>query len=250
MAGVVAAVAAITLVALSLAGGDDQPVSTGTTTTTWTTTITTTTAVTTTTTMVAERVTSTTTTTTTTTVPSTTTSSSAATTVATVAAWIQDQLDEEYTQPDPVHGILGPWQIRCSETGEIAVGGVFVCDVVPNERNTVAWESGTAVIYVLDATGRAAWSTASDNPATTAALRSTYDRTPHGLLCRELMTPDVAPHPFDLSTTTPENAYFWALVYWSLEGEPDRMDADGNGVPCETLFEPEVVATVLARGRA
>ena len=220
MAGVVAAVAAITLVALSLAGGDDQPVSTGATTTT-----------------------------TTTTVPSTT-SSGAATTVATVAAWIQDQLDEQYTQPDPVHGVLGPSQIRCSETGEIAVGGVFVCDVVPNERNTVDIETGTTVIYVLDATGRAAWSTATDNPATTTALRSAYDRTPHGLLCRELMTPDVAPHPFSLSTTTPENAYFWALVYWSLEGEPDRMDADDNGIPCETLFEPEVVATVLAPRRS
>lgn len=35
-----------------------------------------------------------------------------------------------------------------------------------------------------------------------------------------------------------------SLVYWFLEGQPDRMDEDGDGIPCETLYAPEVVADV------
>jgi len=55
-------------------------------------------------------------------------------------------------------------------------------------------------------------------------------------------------HPFLAYSGTPTDGYFWSLVYWSLEGEPDRMDADLNGVPCETLYDPDVVAQVLAAG--
>ena len=41
-------------------------------------------------------------------------------------------------------------------------------------------------------------------------------------------------------------AYQWALAYWFLEGEPDRMDIDGNGIPCELLFDTAAIAEVLA----
>ena len=49
----------------------------------------------------------------------------------------------------------------------------------------------------------------------------------HGLYCRDIVTdrwmgPEV---PF---------------LYWLMEGSPDRMDADRDGIPCETLF-PEIV---------
>ena len=49
----------------------------------------------------------------------------------------------------------------------------------------------------------------------------------HGLYCRDIVTdrwmgPEV---PF---------------LYWLVEGSPDRMDADRDGIPCETLF-PEIV---------
>lgn len=27
-----------------------------------------------------------------------------------------------------------------------------------------------------------------------------------------------------------------ANAYWELEGKPDRMDADGNGIPCQTVY--------------
>ncbi|MDJ0952587.1 MAG: DUF3160 domain-containing protein [Acidimicrobiia bacterium] len=45
-----------------------------------------------------------------------------------------------------------------------------------------------------------------------------------GKLCRDLGFPDDG------------EGYLRAVAYWMLEGAPDRMDADQNGVPCETVF--------------
>ena len=45
-----------------------------------------------------------------------------------------------------------------------------------------------------------------------------------------------------------DSAYFWSLAYWSLVGAPDRMDADLDGIPCETVHEPAIVAKVLSGG--
>ena len=36
-----------------------------------------------------------------------------------------------------------------------------------------------------------------------------------------------------------------ALVYWVLEGAPARMDADGNGTPCETAYEAAEVTALI-----
>ena len=32
-----------------------------------------------------------------------------------------------------------------------------------------------------------------------------------------------------------------ALAYWNANGRPARMDADGNGIPCETVYPPAEV---------
>ena len=42
-------------------------------------------------------------------------------------------------------------------------------------------------------------------------------------------------------------AYQWVLAYWFLDGQPDRMNVDGNDMPCELLFDEEVVAEVWER---
>ena len=39
--------------------------------------------------------------------------------------------------------------------------------------------------------------------------------------------------------------YRRAVAYWMSEGAPARMDADGDGIPCETLFSAETVAAYL-----
>lgn len=60
-----------------------------------------------------------------------------------------------------------------------------------------------------------------------------------GLLCADIIENEV----FQRDLVDPEYAYFGALLYWFLEGRPDRMDADGNGIPCETVFPaPDVDA--------
>lgn len=50
-----------------------------------------------------------------------------------------------------------------------------------------------------------------------------------GLFCRDLFS-----RSYDYAT---------AVTYWVREGSPDRMDADRNGIPCETVYpETDVVA--------
>ncbi len=36
--------------------------------------------------------------------------------------------------------------------------------------------------------------------------------------------------------------YAAAVAYWLLEGAPNRMDADGNGIPCETVYDAGEIA--------
>lgn len=52
---------------------------------------------------------------------------------------------------------------------------------------------------------------------------------PSGLMCRDLYDQGV-PYPR-------------AVAYWWREGAPDRMDADRNGVPCETVYPPSDIGT-------
>lgn len=59
---------------------------------------------------------------------------------------------------------------------------------------------------------------------------------PRGKYCRDL-------HPFGFS-------YADAYDYWEWEGRPDRMDADRNGVPCETVYPAEEIEAFLGAGTA
>jgi hypothetical protein len=53
-----------------------------------------------------------------------------------------------------------------------------------------------------------------------------------GKFCRDLI-------PFYYS-------YADAYAYWEWEGKPDRMDADRNGIPCETVYPADEIARYLA----
>jgi len=229
-----AAAAAVVLVAVGVIvwavqdddNGEDTAPSTTTTTTTEPTT--------------------TTTSTTTTTPPTTTTE--ATTTIEAVAAWIQQQFNDRYAQSTPAPQVTGPTEIICTDTGPVAVGGVFGCHThTPTEPPDQLEEAGV-IVYVLDTTGRAAYNAATDIPDSTESLMEGYQAAPKGLYCRDLLNPDFDPYPFSQGPTPSAHGFFWSLVYWSLEGEPDRMDADLNGIPCETLYAPDVVAQVLEGG--
>lgn len=52
-----------------------------------------------------------------------------------------------------------------------------------------------------------------------------------GLYCRDLK-PDGASFPV-------------AVAYWMIEGAPSRMDADGDGIPCETVYDGDALLEFL-----
>jgi hypothetical protein len=60
--------------------------------------------------------------------------------------------------------------------------------------------------------------------ATTAAPSGPGDvlGQPAGLLCRDLKAKGYS--------------YSAAVDYWRFQGQPNRMDADKNGIPCETVY--------------
>jgi hypothetical protein len=61
------------------------------------------------------------------------------------------------------------------------------------------------------------------------------------------------PHPFwergwycrDLAFEYDFGDYQDAILYWLWEGEPDRMDADGDGYPCETVWPEMFIRDML-----
>jgi hypothetical protein len=59
-------------------------------------------------------------------------------------------------------------------------------------------------------------------PATTTTTLTPLPQLPSGLFCRDLFASGYS--------------YEEAINYWILNGQPDRMDADGNGIPCETVY--------------
>lgn len=65
--------------------------------------------------------------------------------------------------------------------------------------------------------------------AVTTTTRASVAALGAGLFCR-----DIASLGYDYSD---------AVAYWVSEGSPDRMDADRNGIPCETVYD---AADVLA----
>lgn len=110
-------------------------------------------------------------------------------------------------------------------------GTVVLCGI----RTVPGADVGDLGLVVLDRAG-----------TTTAWGGSDFPEMPFmaapGQLCREFL----ADPYLDGWLTRPTYAYILVLAYWFLEGEPERMDVDGNGVPCELLFDPAVVADVWA----
>lgn len=100
-------------------------------------------------------------------------------------------------------------------------------------------------LIVLDDEGTAtSWGEATDG---TGAPPIAYER-PRDLLCREYIAlPAFAESMAGLGEppwTDDKIAYQFVLAYWFLAGQPSPMDADGNGVPCELLFDSSIVAEV------
>jgi hypothetical protein len=158
----------------------------------------------------------------------------AALTVDRIVAEIERELETDAVAPREV-------TLSCDADGTVHGGDVFVCAASSDPPEPVDW--GSFVVAVLGE-DLVALSTATDNPGSTAQLLELYAAAPSGLRCEDLRAGE-APFPFDVSTTDEVGASFWSIVYWNLEGQPARMDADLDGVPCETLYPDDAVAAVL-----
>lgn len=159
---------------------------------------------------------------------------------------VEARLDAEFAASDPPDGVLGPIELQCGDSGPIEPGEVFACLGIPRTEPDFPLDPVGVVFYVIDERGTTYSIDGTDVPDSTAALVELYQTVPTGLFCRDLLHDDAGSHLFIAAGRPPIDGFFWSLVYWSLEGRPERMDADGNGIPCETLYDSAVVSTVMA----
>lgn len=104
------------------------------------------------------------------------------------------------------------------------VSAVTVAETTTTESATTSAPSTTAPPE--STTTAAPESTTTAAPATT---RAGVEDLPSGWYCRDLVAA--------------RYSYAEAVAYWISEGSPDRMDADLNGIPCETVYSESDVLT-------
>ena len=105
------------------------------------------------------------------------------------------------------------------------------------------YEAGRWLIVVTDDTGTAAFNGGTD-------IFDLHAWQGPGLFCRDLLALPYLGAVEDADRHPVEDAwsYLFVLAYWFQDGESDRMDADLDGIPCETLFDPAAVEAVWAGG--
>jgi hypothetical protein len=149
----------------------------------------------------------------------------------------RDQLDQR-TQPDrPTwENVFLAGELSEASAGGALPGGLFCRDVA-----AAGYDFVTAAAYWLregapdrmdaDRNGVPCETVYPEEAESFLEQASGFD---DGLSCAELGLSD------------DPDEFVRAVAYWMSEGAPERMDADGNGVPCETVFSPDVVASFLA----
>ncbi len=131
---------------------------------------------------------------------------------------------------------------------------VFLAGEPPAPRNVTGLETGL-LCRDLEAMGYGFTAAASYWLAEGAPARMDADG--NGIPCETVFTEDYESFLnaaiglgndhlcADLGLSDDWTGYQIAVAYWMLEGAPARMDADRNGVPCETVFSPVTVREFL-----
>lgn len=124
-----------------------------------------------------------------------------------------------------------PGEAICQARGELSDWQVISCGYNP----VLAAEFGPIYLTILD-NHRYAWAVGEccDGSPSVEAY-------PAGLLCRDLMEPPPDSQPDRWEPELDHLSYGLAVWYWVAEGRPNRMDADHNGIPCETVYPKEDV---------
>jgi hypothetical protein len=134
---------------------------------------------------------------------------------------------------------------------------IFLAGDAPAPRNRTGIEAGL-FCRDLDAMGYGVWAAFPYWLAEGAPDRMDADQ--NGIPCETVFGEDIehflnaaigepaGQSCADLGLPDDWSGYQRAVAYWMLEGAPDRMDADGNGIPCETVFSTATVADYLNIG--
>ncbi len=120
-------------------------------------------------------------------------------------------------------GIAGPGRARCKASGTLSDWQPVLCFYEPD----TSAEFGGIHVSMLD-NGRYNWGLGE-----CCAGSPWAEQYPKGLLCRDLLLP---PPDSSFQPDSDHLTYALAVYYWLSEGRPDRMDADRNGRPCETVY--------------
>ncbi|MGI9576728.1 MAG: hypothetical protein ACR2OH_00845 [Microthrixaceae bacterium] len=149
---------------------------------------------------------------------------------------IEDELNPRFgTSP-------GVFAVSCesADTAVVGRGTVLICDLVVDETRYPLEHMTEALLVVTADAGTVAYDTQFSIPRVHEQLGT-------GLFCRDLFG-QYFPGAVELVHPN-ERSYLYMLAYWFEDGQPDRMDADLNGIPCETLYPSAVVDQVLGGGQ-
>ena len=112
---------------------------------------------------------------------------------------------------------------RSSDSGSTSSGGTSTSEAAAETTST------TTTTTLVTTTAPTTVPTTVPPPVTPAPAPADPRTLPAGLFCRDLKARGYS--------------YSAAVDYWQANGEPDRMDADRNGIPCETVYpRSDVVA--------
>jgi hypothetical protein len=130
----------------------------------------------------------------------------------------------------------------------VAVGGVVVLVVVIVLMAVVLGFGGDDDGDDV-ATGDSTASTTASTEATTTSTTTTTTTPPTTTAPPPAVTiivggPELAPGLFCRDLLAQGATYDEAVAYWLGEGRPTRMDDDGNGIPCETVYPAADVESV------
>jgi hypothetical protein len=121
----------------------------------------------------------------------------------------------------------GPGEARCEAEGTLSDWQPVLCHFLPDDPA----EFPGIHVSMLDG-GRYGWGLGECCGGSPWA-----DHYPSGMYCRDLRQPP----PDSWGGPDYHLNYGQVVYYWLTEGRPDRMDADHDGVPCETVYPADEV---------
>jgi hypothetical protein len=123
---------------------------------------------------------------------------------------------------------VGSGQLTCDGSGPLTDWQTVRCRFLPDEP----LEFGPVYVSIFDG-GRYGWAVGECCDGAPEP-----ERYPSGLYCRDLILPP--PDSVD-DRDFYHLSYGVAVHYWLNEGRPDRMDANTDGQPCETVYPADEV---------